>query len=74
MEIGPLRTARSPVPIEGTLATQARTLRVTYLVGLFRYRSACSDADHDLSPGAPALGVRVGVGDPLQGVGLFDTG
>ncbi|MDQ0383423.1 hypothetical protein J2S54_000243 [Streptomyces sp. DSM 42143] len=40
MEIGPLRTARSPVPIEGTLATQARALRVTYLVGPFRYRSA----------------------------------
>jgi hypothetical protein len=40
MEIGPLRTARSPVPIEGTLATQARTLRDTYLVGLFRHRSA----------------------------------
>lgn len=40
MEIGPLRTARSPVPIEGTLATRARALRVTYLVDPFRYRSA----------------------------------
>lgn len=29
MGIGPLRTARSPVPIEGTLATRAGTLRVT---------------------------------------------
>ncbi|MFD4742903.1 hypothetical protein ACFWNQ_36825 [Streptomyces virginiae] len=29
MEIGPLRTARRPVPIQGTLATRARTLRVT---------------------------------------------
>ncbi|MFD0120642.1 hypothetical protein [Streptomyces virginiae] len=29
MESGPFRTAPSPVPIEGTLTTRARTLRVT---------------------------------------------
>ncbi|MFF1367864.1 hypothetical protein OG280_02110 [Streptomyces virginiae] len=29
MESGPFRTARSPVPIEGTLTTRAGTLRVT---------------------------------------------
>lgn len=36
MEIRPLRTARSTLPIGGTLATQADTLQVTYLVGPFR--------------------------------------
>ncbi|MFD7397026.1 hypothetical protein [Streptomyces virginiae] len=29
MESGPFRTTPSPVPIEGTLAMRARTLRVT---------------------------------------------
>ncbi|GAA4009003.1 hypothetical protein GCM10022384_63340 [Streptomyces marokkonensis] len=51
MEIGPLRTARSPVPIKGTLATQARTLRylprgpVQMQITIFprvRPRSACA--------------------------------
>ncbi|MER6442677.1 hypothetical protein ABT275_41175 [Streptomyces sp. NPDC001185] len=64
MEIGPLRTACSPVPIEGTLA--ARAVASCLPRGLSGSRSDRSDADHDLSSGTPALGLCVGFGDPLD--------